>query len=81
MNHPSQCITEKDDPMTTLALRLLARRPRPLAALAAALEAHRSRKALARLDPHLLRDIGLTHDEARTEAARPLWDPPAHWTL
>lgn len=64
--------------MTTLALRLLAHRPRPLAA---ALEAHRSRKALARLDPHLLRDIGLTHDEARTEAARPLWDPPAHWTL
>ncbi|WP_374642336.1 DUF1127 domain-containing protein [Tabrizicola sp.] len=67
--------------MTTLALRLLARRPRPLAALAAALKADRSRKALARLDPHLLRDIGLTREEALAETARPLWDPPAHWTL
>lgn len=52
---------------------------RPFAALSAALEAHRSRKALARLDPHLLRDIGLTREEALDEATRPIWDAPLHW--
>lgn len=81
MNTPIQTITEKDDPMTTCTLRRLALRPRPLAALAAALAAHRSRNALARLDPHLLRDIGLTREEALAETARPLWKLPAHWTL
>jgi len=30
---------------------------------------------LARLDPHLLRDIGLARDEAATEAAKPFWQP------
>lgn len=37
------------------------------------------RLALARLDDHLLSDIGLTPDAARIEAERPLWDVPAHW--
>ncbi|GGL74720.1 DUF1127 domain-containing protein [Wenxinia marina] len=32
-----------------------------------------SRRALARLDPHLLRDIGLDLGEAEVEAARPFW--------
>ncbi|MDX5350170.1 MAG: DUF1127 domain-containing protein [Paracoccaceae bacterium] len=35
----------------------------------------RDRRALARLDQHLLRDIGLSRDEARTEAAKPFWQP------
>ncbi len=39
----------------------------------------RSRIGLARLDNHLLVDIGLTRHEAETEAARPIWDAPAHW--
>lgn len=34
----------------------------------------RSRRALARLDPHLLRDIGIGHAEARQEAERPFWE-------
>ncbi|RED12872.1 DUF1127 domain-containing protein [Pontivivens insulae] len=33
----------------------------------------RSRRHLARLEPHILRDIGLTDFEARTEAQRPFW--------
>lgn len=37
------------------------------------------RRALARLDDHLLADIGLTPDAARIESERPLWDVPAHW--
>ena len=36
-------------------------------------ERRQRRAALARLDAHLLRDIGLNRDEARTEAARPFW--------
>jgi uncharacterized protein YjiS (DUF1127 family) len=33
----------------------------------------RQRHALAELDDHLLRDIGLTRHQARTEALRPFW--------
>lgn len=50
--------------------------PARLAALAAV---SRSRKGLMRLDDHLLRDIGLTREEAETEARRPVWDAPSHW--
>lgn len=38
-----------------------------------AIARRRNRLALARLDQHLLRDIGLSGDEARTEAAKPFW--------
>lgn len=31
------------------------------------------RRALAGLDDHLLRDIGITRAQARAEAARPFW--------
>lgn len=41
----------------------------------------RHRAALARLDPHLLADIGITADMAHTEASRPFWDVPAHWKV
>jgi uncharacterized protein YjiS (DUF1127 family) len=39
----------------------------------------RSRRSLGRLDDHILRDIGLTRDQAEAEAERPSWDPPRHW--
>jgi uncharacterized protein YjiS (DUF1127 family) len=39
----------------------------------------RHRKALAKLEPRLLRDIGLTTEEAQAELSRPVWDVPAHW--
>ncbi len=38
-----------------------------------------SRRALRRLDEHILRDIGLTRHEAETEAFRAPWDVPPHW--
>ncbi len=47
--------------------------------LAQALAVHRQRRQLARLEDHLLRDIGLTRAAALAEAERPLWDAPAHW--
>jgi uncharacterized protein YjiS (DUF1127 family) len=39
----------------------------------------RARHDLARLDDRLLRDIGLTRDEADRELSRPVWDVPPHW--
>ena len=37
------------------------------------------RQALKDLEPHLLKDIGLTEDEARRESRRPSWDAPDRW--
>jgi uncharacterized protein YjiS (DUF1127 family) len=34
---------------------------------------HRSRVMLAELDPHLLKDIGVTYAEAENEANKPFW--------
>lgn len=38
-------------------------------------ERHRTRRALAELDDHLLRDIGVTQAEAQIECAKPFWVP------
>lgn len=37
------------------------------------LKRHRDRQALSRLDDRLLRDIGLTRDEAERQWAKPFW--------
>jgi uncharacterized protein YjiS (DUF1127 family) len=39
------------------------------------MERSRQRRALAELDERLLRDIGLTRDEAWRECANPFWRP------
>ena len=52
---------------------------RLLARLSAALAVRRQRAALATLPEAMLADIGLTRDEALSEAQRPLWDVPASW--
>lgn len=38
------------------------------------IDIYRQRRALDRLDDHALQDIGLTREEARAEARRPIWD-------
>lgn len=53
--------------------------PRLLKTVQSALAAHRQRQFLARLDDRTLADIGLTRNEAVTEASRPMWDIPASW--
>ena len=40
------------------------------------LSVHRQRRHLAELSVHQLADIGITREEAQTEAARPFWDLP-----
>ena len=54
---------------------------RPLAWMMRALALRRQRRTLADLPPEILRDIGLTADQAKFEAERPFWDAPAHWRL
>jgi len=44
-----------------------------LARLAAWAQRHRQRRALARLDPDLLRDVGLTRTDALRESGKPFW--------
>lgn len=70
-------------PASLLALPLALLRPSTLAGLPRALlrrsAVARSRRSLALLDDHLLRDIGLTRAQAIAEAERPSWDAPCHW--
>lgn len=58
-----------------------ARRPGPrvLTWLTLGLGAARQRRRLAELDDALLRDIGLTRQDALAEARRPVWDVPQSW--
>lgn len=56
------------------------RRPMLLRWLSAARLAYRSRQHLVALDADQLRDVGITAEAAKTEANRPVWDVPAHWT-
>lgn len=56
-------------PLTTRS-NLVARLTR---AVSEALNRRRERQLLSRLDDHLLRDIGLAPDDARSEAAKPFW--------
>lgn len=46
---------------------------RCLAGIGAWSERARQRRALGRLDDRLLRDIGLTPEQARSESMRPFW--------
>lgn len=39
----------------------------------------RTRLRLAALDDHLLRDIGVSREDAQAEADRRGWDAPDHW--
>ncbi|MFP7673655.1 DUF1127 domain-containing protein [Marivita sp. S0852] len=50
-----------------------------LARFNTAMALRRSRKCLATLDPHLLSDVGLSQQDAKTEASRPVWDAPSVW--
>lgn len=45
----------------------------------AALMLYRSRRALAQLDSHILNDIGISREQALSEAKRAVWDAPSRW--
>jgi uncharacterized protein YjiS (DUF1127 family) len=54
-------------------------RARPFHRLLQRLALGRSRRRLAQLEDHLLRDVGLTPSEAQREAEKPIWNAPDHW--
>ncbi len=54
-------------------------RPGALRRLLILIAERRSRRRLAELDDHLLRDLGLTAGEARQAAKQVDWNAPAHW--
>jgi uncharacterized protein YjiS (DUF1127 family) len=66
-------------PVDTLVFRPAALPPLSRLVLGAAVRVldwelrSRSRKGLSRLDPHLLRDVGLDPLTAQAEAGRPFW--------
>ncbi len=53
---------------------------RALARIDAGFRLLRERRALADLEPRMLRDLGLTEADVERERARPVWDAPAWWT-
>lgn len=57
------------------------RRPGTIAFLRAAIATWRQRRALARLDAHARRDLGLTGADVARESARPAWDVPQSWLV
>ncbi|WP_425052052.1 DUF1127 domain-containing protein [Psychromarinibacter sp. S121] len=40
----------------------------------------RQRLELGRMDAHMLEDIGVSREQAASEASRPVWDAPGYWT-
>lgn len=74
--------TQKDHAMpSALAAAHPARRTKTFlfSVLKQALALHRQRSRLVLLDDRLLRDIGLTREDALAEARRAVWDVPTHW--
>lgn len=43
------------------------------------LSLRRQRCRLANLDDRALADIGITREQAQSEASRPIWDAPHFW--
>ncbi|MGQ0566125.1 MAG: DUF1127 domain-containing protein [Gemmobacter sp.] len=68
-------------PMTSLLRLAHLRRPAAmtLSGLLDLLAMHRSRRSLNALDDHILRDIGLTREQAQAEADRAAWDVSPTW--
>jgi uncharacterized protein YjiS (DUF1127 family) len=68
--------------MTSLPLAALARHAAPARGLSRLLDVlamRRSRHSLSELDDHILRDIGLTREQAQAEADRSAWDVAPSW--
>ncbi|MDD9922207.1 MAG: DUF1127 domain-containing protein [Boseongicola sp.] len=54
-------------------------RVHPLRWLVGAVLARKSRRDLAKLDAHLLEDIGVSMEAAKQESTQPVWNVPHHW--
>ena len=80
MDHPRIMTNgEYDMPLDLAHAARSHRRPGLLRRIGLMFGLARQRHALKQLDERLLDDIGLLPDEARAEAARPVWDVPRTW--
>lgn len=82
MTHSTHTITPTciDAPRANAPVSFAMRLPvMLLSALSSVMSTRRTRAHLAHLDAAALCDIGITSDQARTEATRPFWDVPATW--
>ncbi len=57
-------------------LSLKVSRPSLFAALRTAVAVNKQRRALAKLEPHMLDDIGVSKTDAWSETKRPFWELP-----
>ncbi len=65
----------------TIALRFISSFSRPATAgIMSYFDLYRQRRALASLDEHMLKDLGITRHQAMVEADRPVWDTPENWS-
>ena len=55
------------------------RKPGFLARLVTLHAIRKERQTLSNLDPKLLKDIGITPEQAEKEAKRSIWDAPERW--
>lgn len=55
------------------------RRPGILKTVTNMAQLYKERRALASLDAAALADIGVSRQEAASEAQRPVWDAPNYW--
>ncbi len=69
----------RSDTTSDVVLSPTRRRPSALQRLRIALATWRQRQTLARLDDHLLRDLGLSRRDVESEVHRPIWDVPDFW--
>jgi uncharacterized protein YjiS (DUF1127 family) len=58
----------------SMVRQLASRADRAITTLLRWQELARERRALMRLDDHMLKDIGITRADAQREAERPFWD-------
>ena len=65
--------------MTSLLRFAFFRRRVSIRGLLDAQTVRRSRQTLAALDDHMLRDIGITREQAQSEADRAAWDVSTTW--
>ena len=55
------------------------KRPTVLRLVKLALKARKQRRDLRHLDKTTLNDLGLSQEQAKQEADRPIWDVPGNW--
>ncbi|MEO1238516.1 MAG: DUF1127 domain-containing protein [Pseudomonadota bacterium] len=59
----------------------LRRRTGIIAKISSLLALFSERRRLADMPDHMLKDLGITRQEAEAEARRSIWDSPSHWRV